>query len=245
LGDLFLRHGWYEDAYRQYKTLVEMRPDDPAAQLRMAAAAAGMGRVDEALRIERRVASGDGEPGPTDPRRWARLHSAGKLARMILEARTSGDDEQLTALERSLKRTQNFDQPTTMVLLLWEDFEVPLDLLATTPIARKAKGPDKKPKKGKKGKKGAQQPTVVEREKTRKEYTVSDRIHSPSTGLAMIDLGKKRPAGVNLHVALSAAPVRRPVPFTVMTIAFDGEKFEIVKHDGKLAPRAEETDTKY
>jgi len=229
LGDLFLRHGWYEDAYRQYKTLVEMRPDDPTALLRMAAAAAGMGRVDEALRIERKVSSGDGEPGPMDPRRWARLHSAGKLAEMILDARKSGDDEQLTALERSLKRTQ-----------------APLELLATTSIKKRNKAPEKKAKKPKKGKKGAEKKPVAKKpEKTRKNYTVSDRIDSPSTGMAMIDLGKSRPAGVNLHVSLASAPLRRAISFTVMTIAFDGTKFEIVKHDGKLDPRAEEVGTKY
>jgi len=241
LGDLFLRHGWYEDAYRQYRTLVEMRPDDPTAQLRMAAAAAGMGRVDEALRIERKVASGDGEPGPMDPRRWARLHSAGKLARMILEARATGDDEQVTALERNLKRTQNFDQPTTLVLLLWEDLDAPLGLLATRPI-EKAKGPEKKAGKPKKGK---PLPAAVEKEKNREDFTVSDRIDAPATGLAMVDMGRSRPAGVDLHVALNGTPLRRAVPFTVVTIAFDGEKFDIVKHDGKLAPRAEEVDTKY
>ena len=64
LGDIYLRHGWYELAYRQYLTLTEYRPDDPAALLRLAAAAAGVGRVDEALRLERKVAWGEGEPGP-------------------------------------------------------------------------------------------------------------------------------------------------------------------------------------
>jgi len=98
--------------------------------MRLAAAAAGMGKVDEALRIERKVASGDGEPGPRDPRRWARLHSAVRLARMILEARAGGEKDKLKALERNLKRTQVLGTPSTMVLLVWEDLEAGLELKA-------------------------------------------------------------------------------------------------------------------
>ena len=131
LGDLFLRHGWYDAAYRQYRTLVAMRGDNPASLLRLAAAAAGMGKVDEALRIERKVASGDGEPGPGDPRRWARLHSAVRLARVILETTQKGNDKDIAALERSLKRTGVMTQPATIAVLVWEDLEAPLDLIAT------------------------------------------------------------------------------------------------------------------
>jgi TonB family protein len=131
LGDLFLRHGWYGAAYRQYRTLVDvLGSNKPSAQLRLAAAAAGMGKVDEALRIERKVSSGDGEPGPADPRRWARLHSAARLSRMILEARAANEADKVKALERSLKRTQVFGAPTKLVVLVWEDLEAVLDLVA-------------------------------------------------------------------------------------------------------------------
>jgi Mg-chelatase subunit ChlD len=129
LGDLFLRHGWYDAAYRQYRTLAEMRADDPSGLLRLAAAAAGMGRVDEALRVERKVAAGDGEPGPLDPRRWARLLSSVRLARMIMAARAGGDKEQLESLERALKRSGGFTEPVRFVLLVWEDLESPVRLV--------------------------------------------------------------------------------------------------------------------
>ncbi len=130
LGDLFLRQGWYADAYRQYKTLVETFSGAPGALLRLAAAAAGMGKVDEALRIERKVASGDGEPGPMDPRRWARLHSAARLAGMILDAKASNDKNNLKALLRNLKRTQVFGSSASIVVLVWEDLHVKMDLKA-------------------------------------------------------------------------------------------------------------------
>ncbi|MCA9706388.1 MAG: hypothetical protein KDK70_11110, partial [Myxococcales bacterium] len=53
LGDIFLRHGWYDGAYRQYEDLIELDPEDPSAIIRLARAAAGTGRVDEALRALR------------------------------------------------------------------------------------------------------------------------------------------------------------------------------------------------
>ncbi len=128
LGDMFLRHGWYDEAYRQYASLVRMRGDDPLSLLRLAAAAAGMGKVDEALRFERKVATGDGDPGPADPRRIARLHSAFRIALMLLEAREKNEKETIEALERALKRTQVFASRGTFTLLVWEDFEQALNL---------------------------------------------------------------------------------------------------------------------
>jgi len=131
LGDLFLRHGWYGAAYRQYRTLVDSIGEHPVALLRLAAAAAGMGKIDEALRIERKVSSGDGEPGADDPRRWARLHSAVRLGRLILAAKGAGDAETAGAMERSLKRTQVFGGSSSVVILVWEDLEAALELSAT------------------------------------------------------------------------------------------------------------------
>ena len=63
-------HAWHDAAYRQYKTLTEQQPTDFSAWLRLASAAAGCGRLDEALRLERKVAEAEGTPGPDDPRRW-------------------------------------------------------------------------------------------------------------------------------------------------------------------------------
>ncbi len=130
LGDLFLRRGWYKEAYRQYTALVEMIQETPTALLRLAAAAAGMGKVDEALRIERKVASGDGEEGPNDPRRIAALHSAARLAALLLSAEAASNKSEKTAVERNLKRTQVFTEPVTLAFLIWEDFQSALTLNA-------------------------------------------------------------------------------------------------------------------
>jgi tetratricopeptide (TPR) repeat protein len=211
LGDLFLRHGWHEAAYRQYRTLVAMRPDDPLAQIRLAAAAAGMGRVDEALRLERKVASGDGEPGPTDPRRWARLHSAVRVAQMILEAKAAGeaDADEIEALERTLKLAYEFDVPMNLVVLTWRDYDARLGLQAK--------------KKGEKG------------EET---FEVSDRIDAQDAGIAMIDLGRAKPGGVWMSVELGTTPLRRAVPFSLISISWDGKAFTFGERQGKIEPRS-------
>jgi tetratricopeptide (TPR) repeat protein/Mg-chelatase subunit ChlD len=127
LGDICLRHGWYDLAYRQYKTLSQDRPDDAVASLRLAAAAAGSGRVDEALRLERKVAGGEGEPGPSDPRRWARLHSAARIAQLMVSG-AKGSESARQSMERSLRRLQVWGSPSVLFLVTWEDLEVRLEL---------------------------------------------------------------------------------------------------------------------
>ena len=122
LGDIYLAHGWYGPAYRQYRTATEGAPNDPLGWLRLAAAAAGDGRVDEALRLERRVASAQGRPGPTDPRRWARLWSASRIARMLAEPPAGKHAPSKASLERRLKELGLFAAGASqLVVVTWED----------------------------------------------------------------------------------------------------------------------------
>src|SRR5690606_15635160 len=102
LGDIYLGHGWYEPAYRQYLTVTEAAPDDGLAWLRLATASAGIWRIDEALRLDRKLASAQGRPGPRDPRRWARLLSAARLATLIAEPPKQRAPSR-ESLERKLK----------------------------------------------------------------------------------------------------------------------------------------------
>ncbi len=98
LGDLYRAHGWYADAYRQYQTLTEIRPDDPTALLLLAQAAAGAGRVDEALRLERRLMQ-TAQPGASQGiARTALLWSSVRFARLRKAAKDRNDDERLEAL---------------------------------------------------------------------------------------------------------------------------------------------------
>jgi len=132
LGDIYLGHGWYEPAYRQYKTAADASPNSAVAWLRLAGAAAGSGRIDEALRLERKVASAQGRPGPTDPRRWARLWSAARIARLMAEPPKSKPPSK-ASLERKLKELGLFNTgPGTLVLVTWE--ELRSDLLLVTSL---------------------------------------------------------------------------------------------------------------
>jgi tetratricopeptide (TPR) repeat protein len=126
LGDIFLRHGWHEDAYRQYATLLQLDEGDPAAIIRFARSAAGSGRTDEALRTFRKVLELSLEPSTSDPREWARLWSASTLSRLMVDARQ--DPEKYKALERALKRAELFRGPGTLVLLSWSDLDADLTL---------------------------------------------------------------------------------------------------------------------
>jgi tetratricopeptide (TPR) repeat protein len=129
LGDVYLRHAWYPAAYRQYKTLSESAPNDPVGLLRLAAAAAGSGRVDEALRVERQVASAEGTPGPNDPRAWARLLSASRLARLLDDASAPASERE--SVSRKLKELGVLNGPAALQILTWEDFGAALSLVAT------------------------------------------------------------------------------------------------------------------
>jgi len=130
LGDIFFRYHWFERAYRQYQDLVEMLPDDALAVIRLARAAAGTGRVDEALRILRKVAAGEGRPGPDDPRRFARLHAAAYLARLLAEPEAGTP---AASVARELGRLQLFDAPAVWTLLVWDDLGARLTLSADPP----------------------------------------------------------------------------------------------------------------
>jgi tetratricopeptide (TPR) repeat protein len=128
LGDIYLRHGWYAEAYRQYKGLTAIGSKETTDFIRLSCAAAGAGRVDEALRIERDVASNAGQPGPKDPRYFARLWSAARLG-LLLDAKDAGDSKaQREAVGRKMKDLHLFTGPATLALVTWEDLEARLVL---------------------------------------------------------------------------------------------------------------------
>lgn len=137
LGDIFLGHAWYGPAYRQYRTLTEQSPNDALAWLRLAAAAAGDGRVDEALRLERKVASGQGTPGPNDPRLWARLQSALRLASLLNDPKQAASR---ASVKRKLKELQLFSGPGELSILSWEKFDRDLVLQSQVGGVDEARG---------------------------------------------------------------------------------------------------------
>jgi tetratricopeptide (TPR) repeat protein len=131
LGDIYLRRGWFDAAYRQYKTLIDIDGKDPLSHLRLASAAAGAGRVDEALRIERDVAGGEGNPGPDDPRVFARLESATRLGALFATPTPNSTPATQDAIARKLKELGLFSGPGTLAIVTWEDRDAHLYIGAT------------------------------------------------------------------------------------------------------------------
>jgi Ca-activated chloride channel family protein len=100
LGDLYRAHGWYEDAYRQYLTLSQIQPHDLSVLLLLAQAAAGAGRVDEALRLEQRAAETAQPGGASGVARTALLWSSVRFAKLRQAAEEADDKRALLARMR-------------------------------------------------------------------------------------------------------------------------------------------------
>jgi Ca-activated chloride channel family protein len=134
LGDLYRAHGWYEDAYRQYETLATIRPDDTTVLLLLAQAAAGAGRVDEALRLEERVMQ-TAPPGVIGGiARVAQLWSSVRFAELRQNARASSDDDSLNALTARMRRSGVLRGTGDLrVSLVWEHPDADVALYAAHP----------------------------------------------------------------------------------------------------------------
>jgi Ca-activated chloride channel family protein len=213
LGDIFMRHGWYQEAYHQYGDLVALT-GEPTDVIRMARAAAGAGRVDEGLRLLRKVASGEGRPGVDDPRRFARLHAAVLLAEMLASEEGLPKDK----LEAELERLQLFDAPATWTLVTWTDLEHELTL-GVEPPAESAETDGRE----------------VALDAARKAaLRISDGRPAGQTGLWAIQSG-----GLDDLVIRHRGEVpTRAVTFQRLSIRWDGQHFEVVRQLGTIAAKA-------
>lgn len=134
LGDLYRAHAWYDDAYRQYQTLATLRPDDSTVLLLLAQAAAGAGRVDEALRLEQRLAETAPPGGAEGPARTAILWSSVRLAELRSQARAHGDTAQLRAYLGAMRRGGVLREAGDLrATLVWSHPDADLSLYAAHP----------------------------------------------------------------------------------------------------------------
>jgi hypothetical protein len=218
LGDIFLRHGWYQEAYHQYQDLVGLT-GEPTDMIRMARAAAGAGRVDEGLRLLRKVATGEGRPGVDDPRRFARLHAAVLLAEMLASEESLPKEK----LEAELERLQLFDAPATWTLVTWTDLEQGLTLGVEPPAESTETGRE------------AEAANQAARNAARKAaLRISDGRPAGNTGLWAIQAG-----GLDdLMVRHRGEVPTRAVTFQRLTIRWDGQHFEVVRELGTIAAKA-------
>jgi predicted negative regulator of RcsB-dependent stress response len=211
LGDIYMRQGWYAAAYRQYKTLTDLDKKSPVGWLRLASAAAGSGRVDEALRIERDVASGEGSPGPNDPRFFARLASAAHLAALLAEPASPSDitspaspergQTQKDAIARELKKLQLFSGPGALALLTWEDYDAQVELAAA----------DEK-----------------------KETLAGEATDAGAAGLYGLLLRSDAWDKQAWAVRYKSEPAPRPLHFQLARLTWDGKSFAVVLSKGEV-----------
>jgi Ca-activated chloride channel family protein len=137
LGDLYRAHGLFDEAYRQYETLLQLQPGDNSVLILLAAAAAGSGKVEEALGLEKRVV-GDAEPGSESGlAKVALLWSSLRLAELREQARTlKGKDtaEELALLNLRARQSgiEGLYRPVR-VFLSWAHPEADLDLRVAAP----------------------------------------------------------------------------------------------------------------
>ncbi len=134
LGDLYRAHGWYADAYRQYVTLAAIRPDDPSVLLLLARAAAGSGRIDEALRLEQRLME-MAEPGAREGlARVAQLWSSVRFAKLRDEARRNHDERGYEEQIARMRRTGVLRGSGALrVALTWSHPDAQISLFAAHP----------------------------------------------------------------------------------------------------------------
>jgi hypothetical protein len=167
--------------------------------------------VDEALRIERQVASAEGTPGPKDPRLFARLGAAAHLARLLDDA-GKGDGKAPDAalaegLSRKLKELSLFSGPSVVAILSWEDLAADLVLVA------------------KEGDKDAALPELAE---------------SSSVGLSALEGAIGDEARLAFAVRARNAAPGRDVAVTLHVITWDGKSFRVKIVKAKLAASTKE-----
>jgi len=149
LGDLYRAHGWFEDAYRQYQTLAAIRPDDPSVLLLLAQAAAGTGRVDEALRLESKLA-GTAEPGQSQGlARVALLWSSVRFAKLQKQAQDEKDKQKVAALKARMRRSGVLREAGALrVNLIWSHPDARVSLWTAYPQNRLTRPTDIAPEYG-------------------------------------------------------------------------------------------------
>jgi Ca-activated chloride channel family protein len=104
LGDLLRAHGFYEEAARQYETLAKLTPDDPSTALLLAAAADGLGKLEEAVKWTEKAGAAGAPDAAAGPARTARAFAATYLAWGRLEAEEKGKKDEAETLAARLVR---------------------------------------------------------------------------------------------------------------------------------------------
>jgi tetratricopeptide (TPR) repeat protein len=125
LGDLLRAHGLFADAARQYETLARLAPDDAGVPLLLAAAAEGLGKLEEAVKWTEKGGAVGAPDAEQSPARTARAFAATYLAWGRLAALEAGHPEEAKALAARAARVLSADHAGnaalrgTRVALTW------------------------------------------------------------------------------------------------------------------------------
>ena len=106
LGDSLRAHGWYAEAARQYETLARLAPDDASVALLLAAAAEGMGKLEEAVQWTRKGGQSGAPDADTGAARTARAFAATWLSWGRAEALAAGRADEARALAARLSQAR-------------------------------------------------------------------------------------------------------------------------------------------
>ncbi len=155
LGDLLRAHGWYDEALRQYLTLQTLTPDDADVPLLIAAAAQGLGRVEEAVGWAEKAAAAGSPDGQSPLSRASRATAVAFLAWARDEALRAGkkdDAEKLLSRARRLaagsaKQNPEADAKGVRILVTWAHPELHPSLW-TTALGTPMPSPDNFPMYG-------------------------------------------------------------------------------------------------
>src|SRR5262249_50588990 len=104
LGDLLRAHGYFADAARQYETLAKLAPDDASVSLLLAAAAEGLGKLEEAVKWAEKGGAAGAPDVDQSPARTARAIASTYLAWGRLAALEQGKTEEAQVLSARLVR---------------------------------------------------------------------------------------------------------------------------------------------
>ena len=113
IGDLLRAHGWYAEAARQYETLARLTPDDAGVPLLLAAAAQGLGRLEEAVKWTEKTGASGAPEGEQSASRTARAFAATYLAWGRAEALAAGRSAEADALGARLVRVRSTERVGT------------------------------------------------------------------------------------------------------------------------------------
>ena len=104
LGDLLRAHGWFAEAERQYQTLARLSPEDPSVALLLAAAAEGLGRLEEAVKWTEKGGAAGAPDVAQGPAVTARALASTYLAWGLDEARKQKKPDEEKAVAARLAR---------------------------------------------------------------------------------------------------------------------------------------------